>query len=282
MELGIIFNSFMKVGWSGENFPDIVYPTLIGKPMMRASDKSTIQPIKSIMIGKEAADARSLLELYHPIDNGIINDWDAMEKIWDFGFKAANANDLADTKILLTEAPFNPLDNREKMAEVMFEKFGFKAVRVGMQAVMALFSEGNLTGLVVDSGDGVTHIMPVYDGNLLEHAVGRLNIAGRHVTKYLNKLLLMRGYAFNSSADFETVREIKEKLCYVSNDIGLDIKLDKETTVLTKQYVLPDNTVINIGKERFEAPECLFKPYKVDSDADGLSEMIFNCIEVYN
>ena len=232
------------------------------------------------MIGKEAADLRSKLELSHPIENGIVQDWDDMEKIWEYGFDAAKATDLTDTTILLTEPPFNPTSNREKMAEVMFEKFGFKAVRVGMQAVLALVSEGNTTGLVVDSGDGVTHIMPVYEGCLLDHSVKRLNIAGRHVTKYLIKLLLMRGYAFNSSADFETVREIKEKLCYVSNNFALDRKLDLETTVLTKQYALPDNTIITIGKERFEAPECLFSPYKIDSDALGLSEQIFACIEV--
>lgn len=73
--------------------------------------------------------------------------------------------------------------------------------------------------MVVDSGDGVTHIVPVYDGFALPHLTRRLDIAGRDVTRYLIKLLLMRGYAFNRTADFETVREIKEKLCYVRSDI---------------------------------------------------------------
>lgn len=75
---------------------------------------------------------------------------------------------------------------------------------------------GLQTGVVVDSGDGVTHIVPVYDGFSLPHLTRRLDVAGRDVTRYLIKLLLMRGYAFNRTADFETVRQIKEKLCYMS------------------------------------------------------------------
>jgi len=134
--------------------------------------------------------------------------------------------------------------------------------------------------MVVDSGDGVTHLIPVYEGFLNKHLIKRLNVAGRHVTNYLTKLLLIRGYAFNSTADFETVREIKEKLCYVSNDLEQDRKLAKETSVLDTEYTLPDGTVITIGRERFEAPECLFNPGYVDSEMSGVSDMIIKTIDV--
>ena len=103
----------------------------------------------------------------------------------------------------------------------------------------------------MDSGDGVTHIVPVYDGYSLPHLTKRLDVAGRDITRYLIKLLLLRGYAFNRTADFETVRQIKEKLCYVGfvffykfhilydrYDLNLEQKLATETTVLVEQYTV--------------------------------------------
>jgi actin-related protein 2 len=139
-------------------------------------------------------------------------------------------------------------------------------------------AEGEDTGLVFDAGDGVSHCIPVYKGVPLHDQIKRLNVAGRHVTDYLIKLLLLRGYAFNSSADFETVREIKEKLCYVSYDLTKDRKLAQETTVVEKEYKLPDSTVITVGRERFEAAECLFNPNLIDVESSGISDLIYESI----
>lgn len=91
-------------------------------------------------------------------------------------------------------------------------------------------------------------------------------------------MLLLRGYAFNSSADFETVREIKEKLCYVSYDLKKDRLLAKDTTVVDKEYKLPDGTVIMVGRERFEAAECLFNPLLIDVESVGISDLMFESI----
>jgi actin-related protein 2 len=164
------------------------------------------------------------------------------------------------------------------MAEILFEKFGFGGVIFEIQALLSLMAEGETTGLVFDAGDGVSHCIPVYDGIPLYDQIKRLNVAGRHVTDYMIKLLLLRGYAFNSSADFETVREIKEQLCYVAYDVKKNRKLAQETTVIDKEYKLPDGTVINVGRERFEAPECLFNPMLIDVESLGISDLIFESI----
>lgn len=135
------------------------------------------------------------------------------------------------------------------------------------------------SGVVVDSGDGVTHIVPVYESTVLNHLTRRLDVAGRDVTRNLIALLLRRGYALNRTADFETVRQIKEKLCYVSYDLELDQKLSEDTTVLVESYTLPDGRVIRVGSERFEAPECLFQPHLVDVEQPGIAEFLFNTIQ---
>jgi len=166
------------------------------------------------------------------------------------------------------------------MLERMFNKYKFQGVYVGIQAVLTLYAQGLMTGVVVDSGDGVTHIVPVYEGFSLPNLTQRLNVAGRDVTRYLIKLLLLRGYAFNRTADFETVRQIKEKLCYVGYDLKLENQLANDTTVLVSKYKLPDGRVIRIGRERYQAPECLFQPMLIDveSPSGGISETLFKCI----
>jgi actin-related protein len=213
------------------------------------------------------------------MDNGIIKRWDDMQHVWDYTFSEKLQIDPTGRKILLTEPPMNPLSNREKMCEVMFERYNFGGVYVAIQAVLALYAQGLSSGVVVDSGDGVTHIVPVYESVVLNHLTRRLNVAGRDVTRQLIALLLRRGYALNRTADFETARAIKEKLCYVSYDLELDHKLSEETTVLVESYTLPDGRTIRVGSERFEAPECLFQPHLVDVEQSGMAEMLFETIQ---
>merc|ERR1719498_790938 len=202
---------------------------------------------------------RSMLELQHPIANGIIQDWDAMEAVWSHTFKLMNINPR-EHMVVQTEAALNPPKNRERMVQTMFEKYGFAGVNVSVQAILALGSQGLNTGMVVDAGDGVTHLVPVNEGYLEPSLVKRVNLAGRHVTDHFMKLLAGQGHSLNSTADFETVREIKQKLCYCALDLEAEKKLARETTLVNRQYALPDSRVITIGNERFLGPELLFSP----------------------
>ncbi|CAG8677079.1 5431_t:CDS:2 [Gigaspora rosea] len=263
---------FVKVGYAGSNFPQYVFPSVVGRPILRAEEKVGNVEVKNIMVGDEAAELRSMLQMSYPMENGIIKIWEDMKHLWDYTFNEKLKVDPKDCKVLLTEPPMNPTSNRQEMVRMMFEEYGFQGVYVSIQAVLTLYAQGLLTGVVVDSGDGVTHIVPIFDGYALPHQTRRLDVAGRDVTRYLIKLLLLRGYAFNRTADFETVRQIKEKLCYVSYDIPLDQKLANETTVLVENYTLPDGRVIKVGSERFEAPECMFQPHLIDIEKPGVAD----------
>ncbi|GCB78196.1 hypothetical protein scyTo_0015784, partial [Scyliorhinus torazame] len=256
---------FVKCGYAGSNFPEHIFPALVGRPIIRSTAKVGNIEIKDLMVGDEASELRSMLEVNYPMENGIVRNWDDMKHLWDYTFGPEKLDvDSKNCKILLTEPPMNPTKNREKIIEVMFETYQFSGVYIAIQAVLTLYAQGLLTGVVVDSGDGVTHICPVYEGFSLPHLTRRLDIAGRDITRYLIKLLLLRGYAFNHSADFETVRMMKEKLCYVGYNIEQEQKLALETTVLVESYTLPDGRVIKVGGERFEAAEALFQPHLIN------------------
>jgi len=235
------------------------------------------------MCGDEAAAAgvRHSLECKYPVDEGIVKNWEDMKHLWNYTFREKLAIDPAEHKILLTEPPMNPLQNRKKLCECMYETYGFDQVNVSIQAMLTLYAQGLFTGVVVDTGDGVSHVVPVYDGFVPQNLIKRLNVAGRHITNYLIKLLLLRGYAFNRTADFETVRQIKEKFCYVAYDINVERRLAQETTVLEENYTLPDGRVIKIGRERFEAAEALFNPDLIDVESKngGIGEMVFRMIQ---
>lgn len=79
--------------------------------------------------------------------------------------------DPEENKFLITEPPGNPKKNREELVEMMFETFKCPKLYIGNQAVLSLFATGLTTGTVVDSGEGITHAVPIYEGFAIPHAI---------------------------------------------------------------------------------------------------------------
>lgn len=267
-----------KNGYAGEDQPRSVFPTLIGYPKYTSIMTDVEHYTREYYIGEEALQLRGVLRLSYPVGHGIVEDWGAMEKIWHYTFYTDLRVDPGEHPILLTEPPLNPRPNREKMCEIMFETFNVPALYIAMQAVLSLYASGRTTGLVCDSGTGVTHVVPIYEGFALTHAISRLDLAGRDITEYLMRLLRQRGYALTTSAEKEIVRDIKEKLCYVALDPEKELKLAEKVSGMEKSYMLPDGETLTVGVERFLAPEVFFNPGAVGKETLPMDEIIVEAV----
>jgi len=272
-------SGMVKAGFAGEEAPRCVFPAIVGRPKHNQALMGTSN--KTEYIGEEAMQKRGILNLEYPISSGIVESWEDMERVWNHTFY----NELRVTPselqgVLLTEAPRNPKANREKMIQIMFENFEVQNAYVAIQAVMSLYAAGRTTGLVVDSGDGVSHTVPVFEGFMIPHAVEKMEIAGRVLTNYLQKLLLEEGHSFTSSAELEIVKDIKEKFCYVAENYDSEMEAAKVSSEHDKNHELPDKKVIKIpATVRMTCPELLFKPELNGKTCASIQKLANNSIQ---
>jgi actin-related protein len=227
--------------------------------------------------------------LSYPIDKGLITNWDDMEKIWYHTFTNELRVKAEDHPVLLTEAPLNTKVNREKATQIMFETFKIPALYVSVQAVLSLYASSRTQGIVIDCGDSVSHVVPVYEGLPLPDATFRLDYAGRDLTEFLIKELKEQGHSFTTASERNIVRDMKKKVCQVA----LDFDEEAAKTSSSQTYQLPDGQVIDIGNSRYvyhgfsfrksidkplrsiRVPEALFQPSLLGKEGVGIHQVTY-------
>ena len=270
-------SAMIRAGFSGKTSPYAVFPSIVCRDDSRNN---------RMYVGDDAVLRRDFLSLKSPIQQGVVQSWDEIQEIWSHIFDHVLYVNPQEYPILLTESPMNPKANREKMIEIMFETYSVPAMYAAIPAVLALLASGRITGVVLDSGRDVSHVVPIYEGYAVPRALEQIGVAGQHVTEYIIKLIHDSGYDYTSTAKRDVVREIKEKLAYVPLDFDAEMKKINSTVVGGKSFKLPDGRVLSIDDQRLlvRSPELLFNPSMASPEvpsttrAVGVHEAIHNAI----
>ncbi|OUM62497.1 hypothetical protein PIROE2DRAFT_51680 [Piromyces sp. E2] len=277
---------YTKMGFAGlKNHPQFVIPTVIGTREGNADRGNNLASKRGIedlnfYIGDEAIANSKTYSLNYPIRHGQVDNWDLMEKFYQASIFQYLKCEPEDHLFLLTEPPLNQPENREYLAEIMFESFGVKGMYIAVQAMLALAaswkkndrSNWTLTGTVIDSGDGVTHVIPLAEGYVIGSSIKSIPIAGRDITYFVQQLLRERENSIPPEESMEVARKIKEMYSYTCKDIVKEFKkYDAEPSKWFKEYVGQQSVTkkeyrVDVGYERFLGPEIFFNPEISNSD----------------
>jgi len=274
-------SSSIKAGFSGEEKPSLVFPNIFGEMKYPKAGGLLKKDDKKEIIGNDCLKYMGVLKLKYPLVRGVFNDVEDIEPILDYIYTHLDIS-LAEMKehpVLIAEPLLSPKDNRENIAKILFDVHKIEYLFFASQPVLSLYSTSSTSGAVLESGDGVTQSCIIYDGYSIPGSNKRINLGGRDVTEYLQYLLNRKGCELKDSDGFQITKKIKEEI----GEIAFDGKnIDIYNNENNKKYILPDDSEINIGDERFLAPEILFNPLLKEYEYPGLPEILADSINKTN
>ena len=262
-------SGYMKAGFSGEEAPKVMFPTMVGKTKVEGIYVGDEK--KESIIGSEAEKKFGILDISYPIQGGTIVNWDEMERIWANTFYGELKISPEEHNLLLSESPFITRKDREKMLEMMFETFNCASTYLVAQSVLAAYSVGKSTGISIDCGHTSLNFAPIYEGFLQRHCVQHIPIAGKDINDILINLLIKNGQVIDSKMQKQSIIKAKESFCFLRHDNEDEIEKKKEEE--TKEWELPDKKKITINKERFQATEVIFDPKQFGYDYPNFQEL---------
>ncbi|MHA2391686.1 MAG: hypothetical protein ACXAEX_06930 [Promethearchaeota archaeon] len=250
-----IGSAYVKVGFAGEPGPRFVFPCITGTEKY----KSVMVDVnaRSIYVGNDVSRMRGVLKIKHPIERGAIMDWDSFYEILNYIFYSLlRIENLSDYPVFYCESPFMNRETKEYIARLLFETHRIRSLIMMPTPLLSLFSVGLTTGLVIESGDGLTWVSPIVNGKMIDHSVQKLPIAGVDVNHNLKNLLMREGVNIASSAADEIIQDIKEKNCYFVLDPNNPPRTNEKFN-----FSMPDGSTISIADYiLYQAPDVLFNP----------------------
>jgi actin len=262
----------IKAGFAGDDAPRQIFPSNVG--YTKKSPISLAMDEKAYYVGDEAKERRGRLEMKKPILDSLIKSWDDIESLWTHTFFNVLKVCPDEVYAVVSESPMNPEKYREKSVEILFELFNLEGVYLASKSLLSLYSTGRTTGCVVDSGHGVSFAVPIYEGYASPHTIQKLDLGGRHLDEYLNKILFEKGYEFTTPIELDLLSEIKQQLCYLQTEKKKTREYGEIET-----YLLPDDSVVRLSSERYSIPEAIFNPKdKLGLNQPGLQHCCFKSI----
>ena len=274
----------VKAGFSGEENPKLVFNNYFGeskyKKVLNTYDKESAN-INEQYIGDDCDKYLGLIKLRYPVNRGSFEKDEDILTLFNHIFLklGLNSQEIKEHPILITEPILNPKSNREKISQILLDKLNIPAIFFASQPILSLLSTSATSGIILESGDGVTQSCFVCEGYSIPCSYERYNYGGKDVTEYLKTMLRKRGYNFYNTSEIKLVNDIKENLCYL--EPGKRTEYSNVKKSLNRKlipYYLPDGNFISIGEERILAPEILFNPEYIGKEYLSFTDMIIGSI----
>ena len=272
----------IKAGFGGQELPKKIFNNYIGEPKYKSIFKSTNKDNsikKDIIIGSQCDKNLNVLKLRYPIKHGYFQNSEDIYPLFNYIFSILKIppDEINSYPVLITEPLHNPVYNRENISHILFEKFLINKLFFASQPVLSLFSTSNTTGIILESGEGVTQSCVIYEGFSIPNSFERCDYGGEDVTNYLDDILKKLGFFFETSSEKQIIKEIKEKYCWACPK-NINENIVKNSEFEKENHFLPDGNVIKLGVERIFPAEILYKPEMIGLEYPGFHEMIFNSI----
>jgi actin-related protein len=264
----------IRAGFAGELDPRASILNAVGWPAF--ADVS--HDGREFYVGYDAELRRGVLNFTTPVRKGIVTRWDDVERVLEHTFSNELRVPSHEHAVLITEPVYTSNEQRSRMAELLFEKFRVSAIYLAQQPALALYGSGRTSGMVLDCGSESLQAIPVWRGQVLGYASGRIDLGGRSLVGYLARLMTESGYSFTSSSEMALLHSIQERYCFVAQNFDRELARAASSSQYDTKYMMPDGREVLLSSERFRATEPLFAPDMMGIDARGLPHLLLSTL----